>query len=96
LVWSRSDGDRVQNASVGDCLPASIQEPGADISKIDKVECGSAEAVTKIVGIVENKAIEELQTDTNLCTQFATAQSKFWVGEAGKKGKVFCLEPINK
>jgi hypothetical protein len=87
-------GDRVQNAGVGDCLPASIQVPGADIAKINKVECGSAEATTKIVGIVENRAIEDLQTDATLCTEFATATSKFWLGEPGKKGKVFCLEPI--
>jgi hypothetical protein len=89
-------GDRVENAAVGDCLPASIQDPGADISKIDKVECGSADAVAKIVGIVENRAVEDVQTDATLCTQFTTAKSRFWVGPPGKKGKVFCLEPIKK
>ena len=54
------------------------------------------DATAKIVGIVDNRAIEELQTDATLCTQFATATSKFWIGEPGKKGKVFCLEPITK
>jgi hypothetical protein len=89
-------GPRVQNADVGDCLPATIEDPGANISEINKVECGSAEATTKIVGVVENRAIEDLQTDAALCTEFATATSKFWVGEPGKKGKVFCLEPIKR
>jgi hypothetical protein len=70
--------------------------PGAKISDIDKVECGSAEAASKIVGIVENRAIEDLQTDATLCTEFPTATNRFWVGQQGKKGKVFCLEPIKK
>jgi hypothetical protein len=93
---SNKYGSRVRNAGVGDCLPASIQVPGVDVSDIDKVECGSADAATKIVGVVEDRAIEDLQSDAALCTQFATATSKFWVGEQGKKGKVFCLEPIKK
>jgi hypothetical protein len=95
LVAVNMFGDRVQNASVGDCLPASI-ETAADVSAIDKVPCDSAEATTKIVGIVENRDAEDLQTDAALCTEFATAKSKFWVGEPGKKGKVFCLEPVVK
>jgi hypothetical protein len=89
--------DRVQDAKVGDCLPQSaLTEKMTDASDTKTVECSSDKAVVKIVGIEHNKKSDGLENDVNTCKDFPTADQFLWLGEPGKAGDVFCLEPISK
>jgi len=89
--------DKVQDAKVGDCLPQSaLTETMTDASDTKTVDCSSNTAVVKIVGIEHNKKSEGLETDPNTCKDFATADQFLWLGEPGKAGDVFCLEPISR
>ena len=89
--------DKVTNAKVGDCLPQSaLTEQMTDASDTKTVDCTSNEAVVKIVGIEHNKKSEGLENDPATCAQWDTADQFLWLGEPGKSGDVFCLEPISR
>jgi hypothetical protein len=89
-------GDRVENAKVGDCLPASVLSPSTPLSDSNKVDCASADAAHRVVGIVRNKTRTEFDTEEAMCNVFATADNALWIGAEGKAGTVFCLEPVTK
>jgi hypothetical protein len=81
---SRNDA---QNAKVGDCLV------GQSDSTIKKVDCSKPHDWT-VVGEFKNKSESDASGDA--ChAAFATAEAAFWWGEAGKKGDVLCLAPVN-
>lgn len=89
--------DDVQNAKVGDCMPASVMDNSTDtLNGENKVDCNSAEANQKVVGIVNSKTRAEFDADQEgtMCAAFPTAESVLWIGEQGKAGTVFCLEPV--
>ena len=84
-----------ENAKVGDCLPAAATDNSSDdASSLRTVECSSAEADTKVVGIVEGLNRAEFDAADNPCTQYATAESALWIGKSGRDGTTFCLEPV--
>jgi hypothetical protein len=79
-------------------MPAAIMDNSSDVNSIDKVDCTSAEANQKVVGIVSGKKREEATPEaaTEMCAPYTTAESYVWIGEVGKAGSVFCLEPVKK
>jgi hypothetical protein len=89
--------DKAENAKVGDCLPAAATDNSSDdASDLNKVDCNSNEAVSKVVGIVQGLNRAEFDAAENPCTQYATAESALWIGKAGQDGTTFCLEPVTK
>jgi len=83
------------NAKVGDCLPAAATDNSSDdASTLKTVACTSAEAESKVVGIVEGLNRAEFDAAENPCTQYATAESALWIGKTGSDGTTFCLEPV--
>jgi hypothetical protein len=92
-------GDRVQNAAVGDCLPAAALDPAfANDSSVKKVDCASDQADTRVVGIVPDttQAEYEASTQGELCAAFPTTEAVLWIGAEGGGGKLFCLEPVRR
>lgn len=84
-----------ENAKVGDCLPAAATDNSSDdASDLDKVDCSSAEAATKVVGIVNGLNRAEFDAAENPCTAYSTAESALWIGKEGRDGTTFCLEPV--
>jgi hypothetical protein len=90
---------RVENAKVGDCMPASVMnEANTSVDGAKLVDCTSAEADQRVVGIVSGKKESEVTPEAavDLCAPYPTAESFVWIGRSGKAGDVFCLEPVKK
>lgn len=87
--------DNVSSAKAGDCLPASaMTESFTDASKIKKTDCTAADAAYKVTGIVDGKTFEEAKAED--CAAYASTDNGLWLGEKGKKGKIFCLQTLKK
>jgi len=92
ILFNRNSAE---NAKVGDCLPSAATDNSSDdASTLRTVDCTSAEAETKVVGIVEGLNRAEFDAADNPCTQYATAESALWIGKTGRDGTTFCLEPV--
>ncbi|HEX5997154.1 MAG TPA: hypothetical protein VFY84_18605 [Jiangellales bacterium] len=88
---SRNDAE---NASVGDCLPASAMEDStADASTIETTDCAGADAAYRVVGTYQQTEVE-FQLDQEWCSAYPTTESGLWIGELGRTGTVLCLEPV--
>lgn len=97
--WFFFGKDNVENAKVGDCMPAAVAEAGrSSLTGVDKVDCTAAEAAFKVVGIVKGKTSAQFDADTEgtVCSPYPTWKNALWIGEEGKSGDVFCLEPVTK
>jgi hypothetical protein len=83
----------VTDAKVGDCLPASVADDTSDISQTETVDCTSADAKYRVVGVVDNQ--DEPSADSTVfetvCQPF-NATVGLWVGPSnGTGGKIYCL-----
>ena len=73
---------------VGDCVTPSGE------TSFEVVDCDSAEAEARVVGIQEGRQTEdEFMTDPDSCSAFPAAEMSLWVGDIGGKGTVLCAEP---
>jgi hypothetical protein len=73
---------------VGDC----VQENG---DSWDVVDCGSAEAQFKVIGVEgEQQSYNDFQDDPKTCTDFPKAQFFMWIGPDGALGTVYCAQPL--
>jgi hypothetical protein len=83
------------NAKVGDCLAGdSMNSTTAQkVNNVKIVDCTSADAKYKVVGLVGNKTETDFESDQNICQAFPTAQFGLWQGNSGEAGSVLCLEP---
>jgi hypothetical protein len=93
-IGLRMLGQRVENASIGDCMPAAVLDSAAEDQDLEKVDCGSAEAAYRVVGMVKDVTSEQFDSSEDPCSSFATARAALWVGAEGRDGKVLCLEPV--
>jgi hypothetical protein len=75
---------------VGDC----VQMKGE--TSFDVVDCGSAKAEYKIVGIdKKDRNWGDFNSDDSVCAAFPKAEVALWVGDAQTEpGKVYCSNPI--
>jgi hypothetical protein len=86
------------NATVGDCLAGDTMDSteAKEVNNIKKVECTSADAKYKVIGIVANKTEAQFNIDQDICKAYPSAASALWQGTKGQSGSVLCLEPIKK
>jgi hypothetical protein len=97
--WFFFQKDNVGSAKVGDCMPASVMNSATtSVEGVDKVDCTSAEADQKVLGIVGGKKESEVTAETaaEFCAPYPTAESFVWIGKSGEAGDVFCLAPVKK
>jgi tetrahydromethanopterin S-methyltransferase subunit C len=88
---SRNDAE---NASVGDCLPASVMEDStADISTVETTDCAGADAAYRVMGTYQQTDVE-FDLDEATCAQYPTTENAVWIGERGRTGTVLCLETV--
>ncbi len=76
---------------VGDCIVAS----GA--TEFDAVDCGSAEAQYRVIGIPLERPTEVEFTAApleTLCAAFPASTAAFWRHTAHGMGKPFCVAPV--
>ena len=75
---------------VGDC----VQMKGE--TDFDVVDCSSAEAEYKIVGIdKKQRTWAEMDTDPSVCAAFDTWEVALWIGDVETDpGKIYCSEPV--
>ena len=95
--WFFIGQNSVDNAKVGDCMPAKVAASSVtSLDGVEKVDCTSAEAAFKVVGIVNGKTGDEFDADKEgtMCAPFPSWENALWIGEKGKSGDVFCLEPV--
>lgn len=92
--FSRDDASK---ATVGSCFAADIAtEELSDASDSKTVDCAGSDAAFKVVGIVSDQLSSDLNPTFKGCDAFPTAESMLWLGEKGKKGKIYCLAPAKK
>jgi hypothetical protein len=76
---------------VGDC----VQMAGDTDTDVDVVDCGSAEAEYRIVGIEgDERTYPAFLADPGTCADFASTEVALWIGELETEpGTVLCAEP---
>jgi hypothetical protein len=95
--WFFVGRNSVDNAKVGDCMPAKVADAQmTSLDGVSKVDCTSAEAAFKVLGIVNGKTSAEFDADKQgtMCAPWPTWENALWSGEKDKAGDVFCLEPV--
>jgi hypothetical protein len=90
--------DDATNAKAGDCFKAYV---GTENIKTEDmiVDCTSADAKYKVVGIVANKTYAQAQSEDGLCAAWPTTDDGLWLADGKNEsgpGKVICLETIKK
>jgi hypothetical protein len=89
IVALSASGSNTDSAAVNDC----VTKPNND--NLTVVDCGSGDAVLKVVGRVENKTQAEASINSAaICKPFPTAMNAYWKGKIGKAGYVLCLAPL--
>ncbi len=75
---------------VGDCVQM------AGDTDFDVVDCGSAEAEYRIVGIEgDEQTYPAFMADPDTCVDFASTEVALWIGALETEpGTVFCAEPV--
>jgi hypothetical protein len=80
----------VANAKVGDCVNTFTAVEDARV-----VDCTSAEAANRVVGVLADKTETEFNADS-ACNAYPTTEYVIWIGRKGGRGNVWCLEQIKK
>ena len=87
--------DNAVNAKVGDCFPASVMsEQVTDATNTKTVACDGSDAAYKVVGIVDNKKVDDFKIED--CAAYSTAIGAVWLGPQNEVGKVYCVEAVKK
>jgi hypothetical protein len=97
LVFNNAKHDAA-NAKVGNCLEGEKLDSttAKQVNNIKIVDCNSATANYKVVGVVSGKTEAEFDANDQICKDYPTAESALWQGTQGESGSVLCLEPIKK
>jgi hypothetical protein len=88
VVGVAKSASNAGSAAVGDCL----DDAGAE--HVRTVDCGSADAKYKVLGVVEDKT--QIQAGITACDAYPSTTAYFWQGPdtgVDAKGKVLCLGP---
>ncbi|MFT3860968.1 hypothetical protein [Micropruina sp.] len=85
IVW-RSGVFDSPSMKVGDC----VQQTGSDSVKV--VDCGSADAQFKILGIQEK--VSQASARMGACADWADTTSVYWQGRNSSSGIAYCLQKL--
>jgi hypothetical protein len=95
--WFFSRDDAV-NAKAGDCFKAYVGTTDIKTENLI-VDCTSADAKFKVLGIVPNKTYAQAQSEEDLCAAWATTDDGLWLSDGADEngpGKVICLQTLTK
>lgn len=91
IIWnvisSQSDPS---HANAGDCVTST----GADANSVKKVDCHSANATFKVLGVINNVADPGSQGDNRCQSNYASYDVEFWEGNQGQNGTMLCLQKL--
>jgi hypothetical protein len=79
---------RSLRSNQGDCLS------GQSDDSLRKVSCASSSAQWTVVGVAENKTLDEAKAQA--CAPWPNAQASYWESSSGKTGFVLCLAATGK
>jgi hypothetical protein len=82
--------------TVGECVTAAKSDK--DVENVETVDCGSAQAADKVVGVLADKTEAQANVqdeDTFECRIFPTTQTWIWMesSKGSGKGTILCLTP---
>jgi hypothetical protein len=89
-AYSLTGGFGLGDPKIGDC----VQMKGE--TSFEVVDCGSAEAEYKVVGIEEEEmTYAEFEADMEACSGFPSTEYVLWTGDVmTEPGTVTCAEPV--
>jgi hypothetical protein len=96
LFTSFARQDAVVYPKVGDCVPESVLSTQPAAGGLTVVDCASAQAHLRVLGIVDNKTKAQYDADSEgrMCEPFAGMEYLLWFGTDGA-GKVACLGSVS-